>query len=66
MSYLRFVCLLAYSGVQHISCCVFALFFIVLCATGAVSLDSPFLTDPSVFSNVYFNERKIIWFNCCE
>ena len=32
MSYLRYLCLLAYSGFQHILCCVFVLFFIVLCA----------------------------------
>ena len=31
MSYLRYLCLLAHSGVQHILCCVFAVFFIVLC-----------------------------------
>ena len=32
MSYLRYLCLLAYSGFQHILCCVFVLFFLVLCA----------------------------------
>ena len=31
MSYLRYLCLFAYSGVQHILCCVFALFLFVLC-----------------------------------
>ena len=31
-SYLRFSCLFADSGVQHILCCVFVLFFFVLCA----------------------------------
>jgi len=31
MSYLRYLYLLAYSGVQHILCCVFILFFVVLC-----------------------------------
>ena len=33
MSYLRYLCLLAHSGVQYILCCVFALFvfFCVLC-----------------------------------
>ena len=31
-SYLRHLCLLAHSGVQRILCCVFALFFLVLCA----------------------------------
>jgi len=32
MSYLRYLCLLAYSGIQHILCCVFALLFFVLFA----------------------------------
>ena len=31
MSYLRYLCLFVYSGVQHMLCCVFALFFFVLC-----------------------------------
>ena len=50
MSYLPYLYLFAYSGVQHILCCVFvSLFFILL----QVSLDCPFLIAPSVFSNVY-------------
>jgi len=44
------MCLFAYNGVQHIFCCVFALFFFVLLP---VSLDCPFWIAPSVFSNVY-------------
>ena len=51
MSYLRYLCLLAYSGVQHILCCVFVLFFSSMLP---VSLDYPFLIVPSVFSSVYF------------
>ena len=31
MSYLHYLCLFAYSDLQHILCCVFALFFFVLC-----------------------------------
>jgi hypothetical protein len=31
MSYLRYLCLLTHSGVQHILCCVFVLFVFVLC-----------------------------------
>jgi len=31
MSYLRYLCLLAYGVVQHILCCVFALFVFVMC-----------------------------------
>ena len=32
MSYLRYLCLLTYSGVHHILCCVIVLFVFVLCA----------------------------------
>jgi hypothetical protein len=66
MSYLRCLCLLAHSGVQHILCCVLPCFSSSCVPLVPVSLDSPFLTDPSVFLNVYFNDRKIIWFNCRE
>ena len=31
VSCLRYLCLYAYSGVQHILCCVFPMFFFVLC-----------------------------------
>jgi hypothetical protein len=31
MSYLCYLCLFSYNGVQHILCFVFALFFFVLC-----------------------------------
>jgi len=31
MSYLRYMCLVAHSGIQHILRCVFVLFFFVLC-----------------------------------
>ena len=31
MSYLRYLCFFAHSGVQHILCCVYVLFFFVLC-----------------------------------
>ena len=54
MSYLRYLCLFAYSGVQHILCCVFAclrLGYTML----LVSLDCPYLIAPSVFSNDYLN-----------
>jgi hypothetical protein len=50
MSYLRYLCLFACNGVQHILCCVFVLFFFVLVP---VSRNCPFLIVPSVFSNIY-------------
>ena len=61
MSYLRYLCLLVHSGVQHMLCCVFL--HIVYPAL-PVSLDCPFLIAPSVFPNVYFQiqmylKRKI-------
>jgi len=32
LSYVRCLCVFVHSGVQHILCCVFAMFFFVLCA----------------------------------
>jgi hypothetical protein len=52
MSYLRYLCLFAYIGVQHILRCVFDLFVFVLCTLCCQFL-CPFLIGPSVFSNVY-------------
>ena len=37
MSYLRYLCLYEHSGVQHILCCVFALFVLVLCTVSHVA-----------------------------
>ena len=44
MSYLHYLCLFAYIGVQHLLCCVFALFVFVLCMYHMlpVSLDCSF------------------------
>ena len=52
MSYLHYLCLFAYSVVQHILCCVgyFSPSFVPYVR---VSLGCPFLIVPSVFSNVY-------------
>ena len=59
MSYLPFVlCLFAYSGVQHILCCVFCFVCLRLVYPMLpVSLDCPLLIDPSVFSNVYYQQN---------
>jgi hypothetical protein len=46
MLYLRYLCLLAHSGVQHILCLTHPML--------PVSLDCPYLIAPSVFPNVYF------------
>jgi hypothetical protein len=56
MSYLRYLCLFAHIGVQHILCCVFTLFFFLLLQ---VSLDCPFLIGSSVFSYVYLYEKYL-------
>ena len=42
----RYLCLLAYSDVQHILCCVCVPYVLV-------SVDCPFFIASSVFSNVY-------------
>jgi len=54
MSYLRYLCMLAHSGVQYILCCIFVLFVFVLCTLCSQFLwIVHFLIAPSVFSNVY-------------
>ena len=59
MCYLRYLCLLAHSGVQHILCCVFALFFFVLCTICCQFLwIVHFFITSSVFSNVYLQDKK--------
>ena len=49
MSYLRYLCLFVYVGVQHILCCAFLrpLYHML-----AVSLDCPFFIAPSVIYNI--------------
>jgi len=57
MSYLRYLCLFAHSGVQHILCYVFLR---IVYPMFTVSMDCPFLIAPSVFCNVYFMYNKIL------
>jgi hypothetical protein len=60
LSFLHFLCLFAHSGVQHILCCVFVMFFFVLCTLMLlVYLDCLLLIARSVFSNVYFIDFKL-------
>jgi hypothetical protein len=54
MSYFHYLCLMAHSGVTHILCCVFVLFFFILLFMLPVSLDSPILIAPSGFCKVYY------------
>ena len=49
MSYLCYLCLFTYGGIQHILCCVYLFLFVLL----PVSLDCPFFISSSVFSNVF-------------
>jgi hypothetical protein len=60
MSYLRYLCLLACSGVQRILSCVFVLFiFVLLYSMLAVSLDCPFwLTFRYSLAFIYMNTLK--------
>ena len=55
MSYLPYLCLFAHSGVQHMLCCVFILFFFPLLT---LSLDCSFLLPFRYFLNVYLGTRK--------
>jgi hypothetical protein len=48
MSYLCYLFLFVYSGVQHILCCVFLVLSML-----PVSLQSPFLIAPLVFKFIY-------------
>ena len=53
MSYLRYLYLFTYGGVQHILCCVFLhLVYPML----PVSLICPFFIAPSVLSNIYLEQ----------
>ena len=58
MSYIRYLCLFAYSGVQQILCCVvcFAIHRLDYLMLSA-SLNCPFLIASSVFSDVYIKEN---------
>jgi hypothetical protein len=63
MSYLCYLCFFfAHSGVQHILCCVFVLFFLRLVySILSVYLDCPILIAHSVFSNIYsFMRTKFV------
>ena len=55
MSYLRYLCLFTYSGVQHILWCILFCFS-SLYPMLSVSLDCPLLITPSVFSDVYLQQ----------
>jgi hypothetical protein len=60
MSYLRlkYLCLFAHSGVQHILCCGFV-FLRLVYPMLPVYKDCPFVIPTSVFSNVYIKYAKI-------
>jgi len=58
MSYLRYLCLFACSGVQHILCCVFFCLRLVYPML-PVSLDCTLVIAPSVFPNVYQTGRHL-------
>jgi hypothetical protein len=63
MSYLRYLCLLTYIGVQHIVCCVLYCFRLVHPML-LVSLDCSFLIAPSVFSIFYLYVRIFLDYLC--
>jgi hypothetical protein len=53
MSYLHYLCLFAYSDVQHILCCFYFIFRRLVYPMSPVSLDCPFLIAPAVFPYDY-------------
>jgi len=53
MSYLRYLCLFAHSGVQRIVLCFCFVFICLVYPLLRVSLGCPFLIAPTVFSVVY-------------
>ena len=58
---LRYLCLIAYSGVQHILCCVFVLFCFSSSSVPYVASFSGlciFFITPVVFSNVYSKKDR--------
>jgi hypothetical protein len=57
MSYLRYLCLSAHSGVRHILCCVLFVFRLVYPKL-PVSLDYQFFIATSVFFNVYLHVKQ--------
>ena len=63
VSYLRYLCLFAYGGVQHMLFVLFVFILCFVCPMLPVSLDCPFLIAPSVFSNVYLALFIICWNN---
>jgi hypothetical protein len=54
MSYLRYLCLIVYSGVYHLLCCVFVLFVFVMCIVRDTGLS---------FNKFYYSgpEKIIFW-----
>ena len=58
MSQLRYLCLFAYCGFQHISYCFCFVFLHLVYPMLPVSLDCPFEIALSVSSDVYFHAMK--------
>jgi hypothetical protein len=57
ISYLRYLSLLTYSGVQHISCCVFVVFVFVLCPVSCVPIVASFYM--STVYNAYYCKKSL-------
>jgi len=60
MSYLRYLCLFVHSGVHLIVLCFCFVFLRLVYPMFPVSLNCPFLIAPSVFSNVYLLDFKML------
>ena len=77
MSYLPYLCLLAYSGVQHILCFCFVLYFFVLCTLCCQflcfsSYFVPYVASFSVFLRIVYSMLQVSLFFfvlctlCCQ
>ena len=58
ISYLHYFCLCSHSGVQHILCCIFVLFFFIL----SVPLDCPFVIVYNICGCLYSHIQDIVRF----
>jgi hypothetical protein len=61
MSYLRYLCLFAHSGIQHILCSFLFFRLRLVYPMLPVSLGYPFFFAPSAFSNVYLQTKVLFY-----
>jgi hypothetical protein len=80
MSYLRYLCLFAHSGVQHLLGCVFVLFLFVLCTLCcqffcivyfglplwySLTFIKIFVVKISIYTDIEISDNKCNSYFCC-